>query len=185
MSPSTGIILNDEMDDFSYPGITNEFNLPPSPSNFMKPGKRPLSSMSPSIISDKNGKATLVVGAAGGTKITTAVALTIIRNLVFGEDIKAAIDGRRFHHQLEPMRVEFERGVTEDILIGMHIHLGIYFETLFVNMFTRLLGLEDRGHKLSGFEVGGSVVGAVSRLPGGEKIQANADFRKSGGVAGF
>ena len=120
MSPSTGIILNDQMDDFSYPGITNKFNLPPSPANFMKPGKRPLSSMSPTIVTDEDGKAIWIVGAAGGTKITTAVALTIIRNLMFGQDIKSAIDARRFHHQLVPMRVEFERGVTEDILTGKH-----------------------------------------------------------------
>lgn len=123
MSPSTGIILNDQMDDFSYPGITNEFNLPPSPANLMKPGKRPLSSMSPSIISNPDGEATLVVGSSGGTKITTAVALTIIRNILFGEDIKTSIDARRFHHQLEPMRVDFERGITEDLLQGKQYYL--------------------------------------------------------------
>ncbi len=78
MSPSTGVILNNEMDDFSYPGQTNEWGVEPSPSNYPIPGKRPMSSMAPAIFVDADGNAKLVTGAAGGTQITTAIAYVSI-----------------------------------------------------------------------------------------------------------
>jgi gamma-glutamyltranspeptidase/glutathione hydrolase/leukotriene-C4 hydrolase len=74
MSPSTGMILNNEMNDFSTPGITNHYGIPSSPSNFIKPGKRPQSSMCPSIFTNENGEFVLAAGAAGGSKITIATA---------------------------------------------------------------------------------------------------------------
>lgn len=72
MSPSTGIILNNEMDDFSTPGVANHYGIPSSPANYIAPGKRPLSSMCPAVITDKNGDFVLAAGAAGGSKITLA-----------------------------------------------------------------------------------------------------------------
>ena len=67
----TGIIFNNQMDDFSTPSA----NIPESPANFIKPGKRPLSSMSPSIVVGPNGVVNLIVGASGGTKIITSTVL--------------------------------------------------------------------------------------------------------------
>lgn len=72
MSPSTGMILNNEMNDFSTPGVPNHYKIPPSPSNFIAPGKRPLSSMCPTVFTDEKGEFVLAAGAAGGSKITLA-----------------------------------------------------------------------------------------------------------------
>jgi len=73
MSPSTGIIVNNEMDDFSYPGLTSVWGVPPSENNFPLPGKRPVSSMAPAILIDGDGQLRMAVGSAGGTRITTSI----------------------------------------------------------------------------------------------------------------
>jgi len=161
-SEQTGILLNDQMDDFSSPNITNYFGVPPSPINFIAPGKRPLSSMSPSIVSDtQTGRVRMVIGAAGGTTITTSTTNTIIRHLWFGETIKEAIDSHRMHHQLFPMSVQYEEG----------------FPQVVVNDMTA------RGHNttatLSLAVVAGIAVGNDGL------VYANSDFRKRGDVAGI
>nr|CAD7461069.1 unnamed protein product [Timema tahoe] len=160
-SLSTGIILNDEMDDFSAPNITNAFGIPPSPNNFIQPGKRPLSSMVPSIVVDGEGDVRLVVGAAGGTKITTATAQVAMNNLWFNKTIKEAVDASRIHHQLFPMSLQYEYGLLEEYVKG----------------------LEAIGHFTTRFAPGGSTVTAISKEGG--RIYSNSDFRRGGIVAGF
>ncbi|XP_032594020.1 scoloptoxin SSD14 [Drosophila grimshawi] len=107
-SRQTGIILNDEMDDFSTPGKVNAYGIPASPANYIQPGKRPMSSTCPSIILDDAGNVALVIGGAGGSRITTSVAQTILRYFVLREPIQEAVNGGRLHHQLAPMYVDSE-----------------------------------------------------------------------------
>ncbi|XP_034489485.1 scoloptoxin SSD14 [Drosophila innubila] len=115
-SPQTGIILNDEMDDFSTPGVINSFGVPSSPANYIHPHKRPMSSMNPSIVIDKNGDVRLLVGAAGGTRITTSVAAVILKYLIRDDSIRNAVNDGRLHHQLIPMRVDYESVASKNVV---------------------------------------------------------------------
>jgi len=113
----TGIMYNNEMDDFSYPGITNAFGVEPSPSNYAKPGKRPQSSMCPTILFDSvTKKPVMTLGGAGGTKITTASMQNAINVLSFKMDASYAVSTPRLHHQLLPMRLEYQVGFEEDMV---------------------------------------------------------------------
>lgn len=111
--PGTGIVLNNQMDDFSaQPGVPNVFGLIGAENNAIEPGKRPLSSMSPTIVL-RDGKPVMTVGAAGGPKIITQVILAITRHLDLGMSIDEAIAAKRFHHQWSPDRLFVEESFTE------------------------------------------------------------------------
>lgn len=120
-SKQTGIIFNDQMDDFSTPGTFNSYNVPASPANFIVPGKIPMSSMCPSIILDQNGNVRMLVGAAGGTKITTSIADSIIKYLILGKSMENAINTGRIHHQLQPMQVDVENQAHLDLIVPQEI----------------------------------------------------------------
>lgn len=115
-SQKTGIVLNDEMDDFSTPGVINSYGLHASPSNYIVPGKRPLSSMCPTVVTDRYGNVRIIGGSAGGSRITTATLLLIVRHLYFGEDLEDIIKNPRIHHQLAPMSVEYEQGFDQSVV---------------------------------------------------------------------
>jgi len=110
MVPETGIIMNNEMNDFSIPNSTNAFGFVPSPANFIRPGKRPLSSMSPLII-EFEGSRTLyaVLGGAGGSRIITAVVQGVWNLLDRGDQglggVVGAVGAARLHDQLVPNHV--------------------------------------------------------------------------------
>ncbi len=118
--PGTGIVLNNEMDDFSIaPGVRNAFGLVGSAANAVAPGKRPLSSMSPSIVLNGAGQPVLSCGAAGGPKIITTTLQVLVRVLDLGATIDAALIAPRLHHQWSPDKAvcenAFGAGVIEEL----------------------------------------------------------------------
>ncbi|KAF3937753.1 Gamma-glutamyltranspeptidase [Dactylella cylindrospora] len=102
MVPETGVIMNDEMNDFSIPGSSNAFGYIPSPSNFIRPFKRPLSSTTPTIIEDKKGRLYFIVGASGGSRIISSTIQNIWNVLDQGDNVVQALSRPRFHDQLTP-----------------------------------------------------------------------------------
>ncbi len=118
--PGTGVVLNNEMDDFSImPGVPNAFGLVGAENNAVAPGKRPLSSMSPTIVLNAEGRPMLTVGAAGGPKIITQVILAIVRYLDFQQPLAEAMAGPRFHHQWRPNSVLVEKSLAATIVEGL------------------------------------------------------------------
>jgi len=104
-----GFLLNNEMDDFSVkPGVPNMYGLVGGEANAIEPGKRMLSSMSPTIVLD-GGKPFLVLGSPGGGRIITTVAQIIMNIVDFGMSVAEAVDAPRFHHQWMPDKLEFEQ----------------------------------------------------------------------------
>jgi len=108
MVPETGVIMNDEMNDFSIPGSSNAFGYVPSPSNYVRPGKRPLSSITPTIVEHANGTLYFVVGAAGGSRIITATLQQLWYVLDRNMTSMEALAMPRLHDQLVPNQVSFE-----------------------------------------------------------------------------
>ena len=116
MVPGTGVILNNEMDDFSAaPGFPNAFGLIGSEANAVAPRKRPLSSMTPTLVLE-DGQVRLVAGSPGGPRIITAVVQQILNMAEFGMNVAEAALAPRIHHQWKPDMLFHERGFSPDTL---------------------------------------------------------------------
>ena len=123
--PGTGVILNNQMDDFSVqPGVPNAFKLIGSDANAIAPGKRPLSSMSPTIVLDETGKPMMTIGAAGGPTIITQVLCVLTAYIDLGDDLPTAMARPRIHHQWSPptLRIEdtFDAAIQKDLKFRGH-----------------------------------------------------------------
>ena len=116
---SLGFLLNDEMDDFAAKqGVANIYGLIQGPANAIAPGKRPLSSMTPTIVLE-DGKLRFVLGSPGGARIITTVANIFLTATEGGLNIQQAVDAPRFHHQYEPDKLYLEPGFSPETIAGL------------------------------------------------------------------
>jgi gamma-glutamyltranspeptidase/glutathione hydrolase len=159
--PGYGIVLNNEMDDFTTrPGEPNAFGLRQSMKNAPQGGKRPISSMSPTIMV-KDGRVVLIAGASGGPRIITGTTQCILSSVLFGMSPVEAVNQPRFHHQWLPNVAKFEeRWVDQSVMED----------------------LSRRGHEVRSTDIVGEVQMIVIDSNG---IRAASDPRKGGAPAGY
>jgi gamma-glutamyltranspeptidase / glutathione hydrolase len=161
--PGLGFLVNDEMDDFtSKPGVPNLFGLLQGEANAIAPRKRPLSAMTPTIVT-RDGKLFLVLGSPGGPRIITAVLEAFLNVVDFGMNIQEAVDAPRFHHQWMPDRLYLEKEIAPEVAAD----------------------LEKRGHHIEYSP--GVVLARVEAILIDEKgrKEGAADRRFSGKAAGY
>ena len=160
MVPGTGIVLNNEMDDFSAaPGIPNVYGLVGNSANAIAPGKRPLSSMSPTIV--LRGHAPLLtLGGSGGPRIITATVQTLVNVLDFGMDLEAAVSAPRIH----------EQGIPPPLFVEPALEAAI------------VAGLRKLGHEVVEARDLGAVGAAMTTSRG---LVGVGDARKGGAAAGW
>jgi len=152
-----GAILNNEMDDFSAkPGAPNAYGLVGTEANAIAPGKRPLSSMTPTLVLDADGQVVLSLGASGGSTIISATIQVFLNMVVFGMDAQEAVSAPRMHHQWLPDTLWLEPGIPADVQRA----------------------LQARGHTVVVRE-GFSAVQVARRLENG-MAEGGADPRKGG-----
>ena len=119
-----GFFLNNEMDDFSAkPGVPNQFGLVGAEANAIQPGKRMLSSMTPTIV-EKDGDVFMVLGAPGGSTIITAVFQVFMNVVEFDMSLEDAVNAGRFHHQWLPNEIKYEKGTFSEELIAQLKAMG-------------------------------------------------------------
>lgn len=163
MVDGAGFFLNNEMDDFSAkPGVPNMFGLVGKEANAIQPGKRMLSSMTPTIV-EKNGDLFMVLGAPGGSTIITAVLQTFLNVVEYGMPLAEAVDAPRFHHQWLP-----------DVIVHEKAALGNGVKEELVNMGYTLREVNSM-----------AVIKAVQRLPDGTLVAAADQRNSDDDVAGY
>jgi gamma-glutamyltranspeptidase/glutathione hydrolase len=162
--PGTGIVLNNQMDDFSIALNTpNAYQLVDTRgANAIAPGKRPLSSMSPSIVV-KDGKPFMVTGSPGGPRIITTTLLTILNVVDYGMNVQEAVSAPRFHQQWQPDKLFVERAIPDDVIDG----------------------LRDRGHKVEVSKRDWSSAQSVWIDPEGGGFAGGSDPRSDGLALGY
>lgn len=162
MTPKSGIIVNDEMDDFSIPHVRNSFGFAPSPANYIRPGKRPMSSITPIIAEHPNGTVFFITGAAGGSRIISATTQTAWHLLEHGMNMSEAIAAPRLHDQLIPNEVQFEYSFDNGTTNAM----------------------ADKGHKPVWVRLGVSAVQGIQALWDGSFLAVGESRqRNSGGMS--
>jgi gamma-glutamyltranspeptidase / glutathione hydrolase len=162
MVPETGIIMNNEQNDFSIPGYQNEFGYPPSPANYVRPGKRPLSSITPVIAEWPNGTLYYVIGSAGGSRIITTTIQNLVHVLDRNMTTLEALAQPRMHDQLIPNLAYFEDAYDNGTVAFMR----------------------ERGHNVTNLGVGMSSAQGIRMLPNGTFEAAGEPRQKnSGGFA--
>ncbi len=163
---AAGIVMNDEMDDFAREvGVQNAFGLLGGAPNLPGPGKRPISTMTPTIVLDAEARPVLAVGAAGGSRIVTATQQVAMNVVLFGMSGRDAMAAPRVHHQARPneLRVETEHPLSEAIGAG----------------------LVQRGHALDATDhLATAQAIAIVHGPDGVRLEAASDPRKGGRPAG-
>ncbi|HWQ91943.1 MAG TPA: gamma-glutamyltransferase [Clostridia bacterium] len=160
--PGTGVVMNNQMDDFSLqPGVANHFGLVGGDANAVAPGKRPLSSMCPTIVL-RRGQPVIATGAAGGPKIISAVLLELIGLIDPGLPPDQAIGAPRIHHQWSPEELLVEKSLGADLR----------------------LSLAGRGHQVKTMNAS-SVAHLITRDPDGKGFLGVADPRSRGAAAGW
>jgi gamma-glutamyltranspeptidase/glutathione hydrolase len=160
--PGTGILLNDEMDDFAAAtNVANVFGLVGSEANAIAPNKIPLSSMTPTIVTENN-RLRLAVGSPGGSTIITTVLQIVLNVLEYDLDVGAAVSAPRLHHQWLPDELRLERWGFDPATIE---------------------DLSRRGHKIKEQPNWGNA-NAIVQLPDG-RLEGAADPRGEGVAIGF
>ena len=162
--PGLGFLLNNEMDDFSAkPGEPNLFGLIQGEANAIQPGKRPLSSMTPTIVT-RDGKLFMLLGAPGGSRIINGVLQVFLNVADFHMNVQEAVDWPRFHHQWKPDKLYLEKGISPDTIAL----------------------LKAMGHNIESSEATAVVIARVEAILAGDGwLQGAADGRAASKAGGY